>query len=385
MKIAVVIENYIAGGSDVVARAFSELDKDNEYCYFVNYKNDERNLLPLQLNSNIIYYYCPTIPDINLFLSKMPIGILVRRFLKSILYPIVLFIVLMEVNWKIKRFKPDIIICNNGGYPGGYVTRFLPFCNFRRTKQFIMMVHNLPTPAKFLSVSKLIDTLLEKIVTFVSVSEKIKEDLKVMRGIDSLVLVNSHFKNISKIDYKTKYAQNDGIKLWCIGSFTPIKNQIDLVEKLISIEAKILCKIELNFVGLIDNEDDFYKQLKSLVAKLDDIEVVFHGFLVNFTYPNQPHQYLIINSIREGLPLVMLEAMAFGIPIISKPIGGIPEVIKNENQGFLYEGIDQFEEIIQTISSLSVDKWAKLSDKSYHASLKYSKEKYLEKYKGLLK
>ncbi|MDC0609988.1 glycosyltransferase family 4 protein [Vibrio sp.] len=48
-------------------------------------------------------------------------------------------------------------------------------------------------------------------------------------------------------------------------------------------------------------------------------------------------QLLILPSYNEGLPVVILEAMASCLPVISTPVGGIPEVIINEKTGFLVE------------------------------------------------
>jgi len=45
----------------------------------------------------------------------------------------------------------------------------------------------------------------------------------------------------------------------------------------------------------------------------------------------------ILPSYNEGLPMALLEAMAWGIPSISTPVGGIPEVVKHNENGLLVE------------------------------------------------
>ena len=45
----------------------------------------------------------------------------------------------------------------------------------------------------------------------------------------------------------------------------------------------------------------------------------------------------ILPSFNEGLPIGILEAMAYGHPIISTPVGGIPEVLKDGVNGIMVE------------------------------------------------
>jgi glycosyltransferase involved in cell wall biosynthesis len=42
----------------------------------------------------------------------------------------------------------------------------------------------------------------------------------------------------------------------------------------------------------------------------------------------------------EGLPIVILEAMIYGLPVITRPVGGIPDIIENGVHGFLTESLD---------------------------------------------
>lgn len=43
----------------------------------------------------------------------------------------------------------------------------------------------------------------------------------------------------------------------------------------------------------------------------------------------------ILPSYNEGLPIAILEAMAYSHPVISTPVGGIPEIIKSGENGIL--------------------------------------------------
>jgi len=47
--------------------------------------------------------------------------------------------------------------------------------------------------------------------------------------------------------------------------------------------------------------------------------------------------FVLPSKIRESFGMVLVEAMACGIPVIGSNIGGIPEIIKDSFNGYLFE------------------------------------------------
>ena len=68
-------------------------------------------------------------------------------------------------------------------------------------------------------------------------------------------------------------------------------------------------------------------------------------------YYNAADYFVIPSSSGEGLPLVLLEAMACGLPVIATTVGGTPEIIKDMVNGVLVPPRNQ-EALAQTISKL---------------------------------
>ncbi|MBC1499775.1 glycosyltransferase family 4 protein [Listeria weihenstephanensis] len=66
----------------------------------------------------------------------------------------------------------------------------------------------------------------------------------------------------------------------------------------------------------------------------------------------------ILPSYHEGLPMAILETMAYGIPNISTTVGGIPQAIQNGTNGLLIQAGDT-KQLEQAITTLLSDKAAR--------------------------
>jgi glycosyltransferase involved in cell wall biosynthesis len=63
---------------------------------------------------------------------------------------------------------------------------------------------------------------------------------------------------------------------------------------------------------------------------------------------------LALSSLMEGLPVVLIEALAMGVPTVASHIAGIPELIVNNCTGLLFRPTD-WEDLAEKIASLLLD------------------------------
>jgi len=141
---------------------------------------------------------------------------------------------------------------------------------------------------------------------------------------------------ISAIEYfplRKDFKKNGEWVIGTVGRLSEEKRHIDLINAFVSV-SKIFPKSKLLIVG------DGYLRDK-LEKSVDNLEVrnkiVFVGFKENVFQFLKEMDIFVFPSRTEGLGIVILEAMASGLPVVASNIGGIPEIVKHNETGVLVE------------------------------------------------
>ena len=119
----------------------------------------------------------------------------------------------------------------------------------------------------------------------------------------------------------------------CVGRLVPAKGQHILLEAC-SILKKEGVLFQLTLVG--DGPDKIALEQFAISSNLSN-SIVFTGALGQDSVRNyyDKADLFVLASFAEGVPVVLMEAMAKEIPVISTRITGIPELIDHEHDGLL--------------------------------------------------
>ncbi|OQY97667.1 MAG: glycosyltransferase [Candidatus Brocadia sp. UTAMX2] len=132
-------------------------------------------------------------------------------------------------------------------------------------------------------------------------------------------------------------------------------------------------KLELVVAG--DGEE--IQHVKDYVKAKNVSNVVFTGYVKGKTkrkYLEESCVYCFPTYYREGIPISVLEAMVFGLPVITRPVGGIVDFFEQDKNGFITESKDPTD-IANYIEKLYLNK--DLYKKISFYNHRYASERFL--------
>jgi glycosyltransferase involved in cell wall biosynthesis len=123
-------------------------------------------------------------------------------------------------------------------------------------------------------------------------------------------------------------------RLICVGRLSAEKGQAGLLEAFAAVARKNN-QIELLFVG--DGPEGEQLRARAAALEIGDC-VTFAGRLGERQTLEEiaRSDVLVLPSFMEGLPIVLMEAMAIGTPVIASRVAGIPELVEDDETGLLF-------------------------------------------------
>jgi len=132
--------------------------------------------------------------------------------------------------------------------------------------------------------------------------------------------------------------------------------------------------LHLHIAGSGDYLDQMCQELKNYN------NVTFHGWVTGGYKEKLLRQcdVCVLPSIcYEVAGLVILEAYTYGLPVIGSRIGGIPEMIKQDETGFLFEPGDE-KGLAALLQNLSKEQLRKMEPACQQAAMDHSMERHLQ-------
>lgn len=237
----------------------------------------------------------------------------------------------------VKQRKPDLIQCNAGD-----TLKFAIISKIIFGWKVPVITRNASTVSNYVNskLSKFINQQLYKRVTAVfSVSNFSAKDINSLFPITknkTIVLpIGIEKLQIQEVDWKINI-QNT-VNIIHVGGFTFEKNH----EGLLRIW-KLFLKTKPNAILHLFGDGP----LKETIEKKVQFEglsnsIIFYGWVTNPLDYIAKADVLLLPSIIEGLPGVLLEAMYCKTPVVVYNVGGISEIIINNESGFLIEKNDE--------------------------------------------
>jgi glycosyltransferase involved in cell wall biosynthesis len=154
---------------------------------------------------------------------------------------------------------------------------------------------------------------------------------------------------------------SQGFRLACIGRYFLLDKGQDILIRIMALSKWRSRPVTISFIGTGNDKEGLMRMVELLGVE----NVQFLDYVEDIEGIWQNHHALILPSRSEGLPLVLLEAMACGRTAIVSMAGGNPEVITDGLTGFIgHANEDDFDQAMERAWDAR-DKWGMIGKRAY--------------------
>ena len=246
------------------------------------------------------------------------------------------------VGWKklaqlVKQYNPDVVQCNAGDTLKWGVLSKQIF-----GWKSVLIARNASTVSSYIksnTTKKINQFLYSKVDAIISVSEHSKADLNQMFPItknkSSVIPIGVENIRINNVNWKNGDQSDSNIVH--VGGFTFEKNHIGLLNIW-----NLFLKEQPNAILHLLGDGPLRKEIEEEVEKRGlQTSIIFYGWVTNPLDYIAKANVLVLPSSIEGLPGVLLEAMFCKTVVVANNVGGISEIVKPNETGFLVEKGDE--------------------------------------------
>lgn len=354
-KIFLIIPNLSSGGAEkLVVQMAAKLDKEKFHVIVVSLygkKDSKQNHLEKLERQKIKIYFLNKKrgPDLRILIKLISL---------------------------IKREKPDVL--HSHLYAGPYVYFASLFCHTK----FIHTVHNMAEKEMSELQKKAMKSAYKKgIGVPIAISKTVAQSMENVYGnvIKKPVCVIYNGVDLESFSMRCN-SENDSIIYIGIGRLTKQKNfefMIRAFEKV----THICDKTRLIILGEGELKSDLEKLIESYKI-VDKVELL--GYTPDVSRYLQHSDVFLMTSLYEGFGLVLVEAMASGLPVIATKVDAIPEIVRDGIDGFNVEknSVNIFAEKMIELAK-NPEKRKKMGEYARKHAQKFELKKMIKNYEEL--
>ena len=302
--------------------------------------------------------------QMDFLLSKYGVKPIFIPKLKREIRPLADIVSLYRICKLMKQYRPDIVHTHTA--KAGFLGRVAAF--FVRVPIRVHTFHghtfygyfNSLKNSMFLFVERVLAKLTNAIIAISPLQHKdITETYKVTKKDKcEIIPLGLDLDDYLRINFFPKHKENIGLKnedivIGTVGRITEIKNHklfLDIAQ--IFYDSDIAKNISVKFIliggGELKDEIESYKNKLGLKDK-----VFLTGWQKNMTKIYSAMDIFVLTSKNEGTPISMIEAMASGIPAVSTEVGGVADVLIDNETGYLVNDFDKKDFVKKLIKLIS--------------------------------
>jgi glycosyltransferase involved in cell wall biosynthesis len=296
-----------------------------------------------------------------------------NNLLNVLIFPIKIlyFIIYLFINREIK------IVHIHGASRGSFYRKYIIFLISKHffNKKVIYHIHggeyHLFIDEVSFMVRKKINSFIENTDTLITLSNEWKIFFSNTFNCNSIEIVN----NIVPFCDSKEKKENEGtlIRFLFLGNINKGKGIFDVLESVKKNKELFENKIKIKIAG-----DGEVELLKSIISDYNISNIVEYIGWVTGEEKNLlflKSDIMLLPSYNEGLPISLLEALSYNMPLISAHVGGISEILEHKRNGFVVDpgNIDQItESLIFYLENKSLIKLH--GDNSYQIANRYFPE-----------
>ena len=162
-------------------------------------------------------------------------------------------------------------------------------------------------------------------------SKNLIKEWNLKRYINKISIAHRHYLDFNKFKIQKLLGDRERV-VGYIGRLSEEKGILNFIQAI----PKVLDKEDVHFMivgnGTQLDEIKYFINKNGLIGKVKILCEAPHDDIPR--YLNEL-KLLVLPSYTEGLPNIILEAMACGTPVLATPIGAIPDIVKDFKTGFL--------------------------------------------------